>query len=67
MTRAISDLVEYVKTTDPDTVYAQYDIEIYEDGSVYDFIDNITYSSVPAWAAVQVDLSRKFEKRVTRS
>ena len=58
-------LAEEVSLLDDDEVLTLHGIEIYEDGAVYDTIDNISYNTLLEWAAAQVSAmyDPKFEKR----
>jgi hypothetical protein len=61
---AVTELVEAVQLLTDEEAYDLHAIEIYQDGSVYDAIEQIEYNSLTEWAEAQVAESEpKFQKR----
>lgn len=61
----VAKLVEEVSQLDDDEVYTLHGIEYYEDGAVYDTIDDIEYDTIAEWAEAQISAmyDAKFQKR----
>jgi hypothetical protein len=61
----VTKLVDEVLMLSDDEAYSQHGIEIYDDGVVYDSIDDVEYENLTAWSTAQVSAmyDPKFEKR----
>jgi len=61
----VAKLVEEVSLLTDEEAYSLHGIEYYDDGGVYDEIEDIEYDSIAEWAEVQISAmyDTKFQKR----
>ena len=61
----VAKLIEEVSTLTDNEAYSLHGIEYYDDGSVYDEIEDIEYSTLSEWAEAQISAiyDVKFQKR----
>ncbi len=61
----VAKLLEEVSQLTDDEAYSLHGIEFYEDGAVYDEIEDVEYETLAEWAEAQISAmyETKFEKR----
>jgi hypothetical protein len=64
---AVTTLVEEIQQLSLHDAFELHGIEIYDDGAVYDSIEDIEYDSLLEWAEVQISTTQpKFQKRQSK-
>jgi hypothetical protein len=69
MKRRTADLVAELTEATDEELYAAHGIELYADGTVYDTVEDITYSSLLEWVESQEStmLTTTFVKKQQRA